>query len=304
MPRVPIYLDAQQAMERHQTVAERWQLVGRYARFDFADVGSILPWASHTAYVVGSRVTSDGKSYVCLFAGTSINAPTGTSTAIQDDSPIIWRYFATLGADGYVVTMGRGATLNTYAGKPVYDRGLDNPGTISDSLHSMVQLVDMGGVPASFGESSVPDWGRDIIIERAVGAEWQWLKAFLYAVRGSCKSFWLPSWRPDMAYSSRATVSGVTVLTVSGGAPTTWYPLHRDSLQLVRDDGTVTYVGITGVIDMGDGTSQVTLDVLLSVAAVTKISWLELCRLESDEVAVQFGSTTFFTRLQARVVQR
>jgi uncharacterized phage protein (TIGR02218 family) len=214
------------------------------------------------------------------------------------------------GLDAGPVPVGIGATVTTFASVPVWDRRLDNPDTVTDSINSFAVAQDLGGLPFVAGMSSQADWGRDITLVAQIGAEWQWAKKFLDTVRGRWKSFWLPTWRADLV----ATASGVGTLTISTGENAgdvfAWYPAQRQYLQLWQADGTVTYARITAAVDNGGGTATLTIvdgsgsPVTLSGSAIVMVSWLERVRLEDDTVAVGFADFNFKLQLTARVVQQ
>ncbi len=243
-------------------------------------------------------------SELIRFGGTY----TGTDIVASADDE--FAAFLDGGADVVPGTFGTGAAVTTYASKPVFDRGVSVDGTASDAVQAMSEIVDLGGVPFAVGEANVPDWGRQVSIKRQQRVAWQWLKAFLDVVRGRFKSFWLPTDRKDMVYVSSSTATGLdqngnpatlTRLLVSDGDVFAWYPL-RKHLKIVQADGTITYAQITLALANSDGTSSLQLDHLLSASAVSVISWLELCRLEEDNVSVTFKGPVFSMQTLARVV--
>ncbi len=325
------------------------------------------------------------------------------------DDEFDWEFLAG-GVNSAPATMGTGATVTEYADRPVWNRGIDLNGTAPDSLQSMSEIVDLGGVPFAAGEASVPDWGRSVMLESSSIAEWQWCKAFLDAIEGRHRAFWLPTWRADLAATGTAasgaavpatlplswvtdacagltvsalvggtamngytvqfiaaaalfiveTASAVTVTYIAGvstpvdiqglfvgltytellGTPDTpanqldfdldefgpqaltggidsvpgrliidatvgdffaWYPDH-DQLQVRATTGAVEYVGITGAVDNG-ATITLDLDAAVTAPVIEMVSWLELCRLESDDVDVTFVGAGFAMSTIARVVQ-
>jgi hypothetical protein len=209
-----------------------------------------------------------------------------------------------------VPEVGVGATVATFAGRPVWDCGIDVEGTAPDSLQSMHTVEDPGGVPFAVGAAKVPDWGRALSYTRALRADWQWLKRFLDTVKGKFKSFWLPTWRADLVAVSTGT--GTLTITAGEGAGDVfvWWPEHRTHIQIRQANGTITWARISAAVDNGDET--VTLDIVdendaaitLSGSAVSLVSWFELCRLESDDVVVAFDGNKFSMQAQARVVQQ
>lgn len=199
---------------------------------------------------------------------------------------------------------GKGASVVTYANRPVFDRRIIVEDTAADSLQAMNEIIDLGGVPANIGQTTSADWGRHVAMHGKQGGEWQWLKMFLATIRGGQRAFWLPTWRSDLA----AVSSGVGTLTIEGpadedGAFFSWYPTRRD-IQVAQADGTITRATISNAVDNGNGTITLTTGVTLSASPIAMVSWLELCRLESDAISVTFEGHLFAMQTTARVVTR
>lgn len=196
--------------------------------------------------------------------------------------------------------VGVGAELTMYADRPVFDRGVDLEGTVSDSVQLMTETIDLGGTLASASDVTSPEWGRQISITRTDLGEWQWLKKFLDAIRGKWKAFWLSSSRQDMVFVSKED----NVLTVSGGDISAWHP-ERDRIQITYADGSVTYAQIEEFDeDEEAGTAELTLSTDVLSDDVAMISWLELCRLESDDITVAFNGAGFSMKTSARVISQ
>lgn len=318
------------------------------------------------------------------------------------------------GTDAAPADMGKGISLVQHNNRIVYDRPLKNDGTAEDGMHSMTELVDLGGLIANVGVAKQPDWKRAIALEGPLQEEWQWAKSFLGTVKGAWKSFWLPSWRPDLTYVSTAvgtpavqasvslnppqgnsgaldglevryktagtvgngytvtfssavgasiveTETGVAVtfnpsattvddvialfdgldyveivgapvdgeallalsdqfgptamtggtaavpsrLVVNGpnlasGSFYAWYPHKRRDIQVLQSDGTCRYYFIQNATNNNNGT--MTLDLDDAPDDVAMISWLELCRLEGDQVQPTFMGPNFALGLLARGV--
>lgn len=211
------------------------------------------------------------------------------------------------GADAAHCSWGLTATLTTFMGSPVWDRGVAVSGTADDSVHTMAEVQDLGGLPFAAGSAAVPDWGRRIALSRALLVEWQWAKKFLDTVKGRWKSFWLPTYRPDLVPVSKAAGT----LTVESGESDVfaWWPLQRTTLAVRYTSGTWVYLQIADATDNFDGT--VTLDITdeddnpVTLASVPElVCWLERCRLESDEVGIAFTDARFSVSMLGRAVQQ
>lgn len=140
--------------------------------------------------------------YSALLASSALvamtGAYTGTDVVAAGDDAFTARNL-TGGVDAGTPQMGLGTSaLATHSGHPVFDRAITVPDTASDSLQSMSEILDMGGVLTGIGMSLVADWGRDVTMVKSDPDDWQWLKLFLFTVRGAQRAFWLPSGRSDL----------------------------------------------------------------------------------------------------------
>jgi hypothetical protein len=199
--------------------------------------------------------------------------------------------------------MGVGATVNTYASMPLWDRGTVIRDTVSQPLDSGVDLVDLGGVVADISGWSVSDWGLQLEIQSAAPADFQWLKAFLSTVRGMQVSFLAPTWRPDLIPIGDAS-SGTLKVSADAQYATTWFTsLAHRRIQLKMTNGTIVYRTVSTAVDNGDGTQSLGLDSAAS-GAIAMVSYLETCRLTSDDAAVSWDGAVMSCTLNARVVQQ
>lgn len=198
---------------------------------------------------------------------------------------------------------GNGATLATYRSKPVWDLYLQAEGAVGDSIQALTEIIDMDGVPYSVATAAYADWGRQINVKRPRGLIWQWFKKFMTTVNGRQKSFWLPTWRNDLTFVSAPGGFNIVVSSTDGSDLFAWWPGQRQDIQIVQLDGTLTRARINTVVDNGDGTYTLTLDTVLGIGQVLMISWLELCRFDSDDFEIEFYCNEFRTELLARVVQ-
>ncbi len=243
---------------------------------------------------------------IALFGGSAVLEIYGDPNiaAILGVNDVFTNWPFSGGTDSTFGEDGKGAVVVTHATRPVFDRRLVNADTIGDSMQAMNEIVDLGGIPANIGQASQSDWGRQITMYAKQGTEWQWIKKFLATVRGRQRAFWLATWRADL----RPISSGANTLTIGGDTDTdggffSWYPA-RSAIQIVQQDGTITRATITATTTNGDGSITLTIGVTLSGSPIAMVSWLELCRFETDEVAVTFEGHTFSMETTARVVTR
>lgn len=201
--------------------------------------------------------------------------------------------------------VGTGAAITTYNGdgtaRPVWDRELKNEDTAEDSISSGAVIIDHGGAPYGLGTFEEPDWGRSVWLE-GEQPDWQWFKLFTWTVKGRQKSFWLPTWRDDLTFVGKAP-NTITVSSTDGSDFFAWWPEQREHIQIVENSGTITRAKITAAVDNGNGTVTLTIGTTLATSSVKQVSWLELCRFESDSFDVAWKAGSFEVQTVAHVVQ-
>lgn len=195
--------------------------------------------------------------------------------------------------------VGTGVTLVEHDGDPVWDFPIILGGSVTDVIHALTEILDYGGTPYSLGLADMADWGRAIAVQSEHREDWQWLKLFLATVKGRQKAFWLPTYRDDLPFVSKATDE----ITVTGDVAA-WYPAQRQHLQIEETAGTITRAEITAAVNNGDGTWTLTIGTTLATSSVERVSWLERCRFESDEFSFTFNAHGFSFGAVARVVQQ
>lgn len=199
-----------------------------------------------------------------------------------------------------VALPGVGASLTEHDDLPIWDVGIQLA-IASQPMHTGADLQDHGFSRKLLKEWEHPAWGRQLFIESTRRTtHWQWLMLFLHTVRGRWRRFLLPSGRPDLVPVGDASTG---ILTIEGDYVNTWWPStahQRIAIQLAN--GTVAYRTVTDATDNEDGTND--LELASAVAgAIDRVELLELCRLESDTVTVEWGEHGFECDLMARVVQ-
>lgn len=222
------------------------------------------------------------------------------------------------------LAMGQSATLVTpfVDSFPLWDRGIQIEDSAQDSIQTLTELVDLGGLPISIGTATQADWGRDVYLQRASIDEWQWLKKFLSTVCGSARTFWLPTYRADLitttgpdSFAMPGVYSGggsprITVLTGEAyGDIYAWYPAQRDRILIRQANGFVTVIQIVSIEDFGDGTAELTLDwfahTLPDVSSpIDLVCWVDLCRFDADTFDIVWDDAVFTFKTTARAVQQ
>lgn len=217
---------------------------------------------------------------------------------------------------GGLDVMGAGVTLTTFDGLYVWDRGLAIDGTASEGFQSGAELLDLGNVLSSYGAAPAVDWTKTVKFAGHVGDDLlQFLKAFLFAVRGAAVAWLLPSHHDDLIYVSVPSAGTIKVLgppTDGAGNYATWWtasPAHR-RIAVTKIDGTVQYAKvILAPTDNGDGTLTLTLSVVLT-GMPHKVSFLELARFadggdgEEEVFEIVFAGGTWAFEHDAIVVQQ
>jgi hypothetical protein len=183
---------------------------------------------------------------------------------------------------------GTGATLATFEGLPVLDRrplGAE----ATEQIPGGVIFVDAGGTVSSstaFARSQHVRGGASWAI--STPAERQWWKAFLAGQRGQWGAFLFPSWRPDLTLYEQPEANNF--IRVIEDWETLWYPsLAHRRIQVEYADGSVQYLHVNNSTP-GAGYYELGLsDDVTDVVAVTRVSFLETCRLASDEAVIEYG---------------
>lgn len=328
-PILQVLLEPQQPFPRFPTDAELWSLKARAAELDFAPTLASIPLSSLSAPFDNAVATV--RRFGLITIGLELlDTGTGSGQLSETSALTTFRYepdvttlgdFATAleGSANFLLTgtynpadtfssgddlfavadgateggqVGIGAVLATYDSRPVWDRPLDIDALAEDGVHGMTVIVDNQGRPYAIGTADQPDWYRHVGILDGDRDDWQWFKKFMTEVRGSTESWWLPTWRHDMTFISKAA-NTITVSTEDESDVLTWWPKHRQHIQIEETDGTITYAEITAIVDNGDGTATLTIGVTLASSSVEMVSWLELCRFERDEFSVRFDQAGF-----------
>jgi hypothetical protein len=202
---------------------------------------------------------------------------------------------------------GAGSTVTTFYGAPVFDRPIVNSNLNSETIMPDSEAVDFGTNKTwQAATRTRAEWMRQIEYTIVDDSSRQWVKKFFVTIKGRQKMFWLPTWEPNLALHTQPVGNTMAIKippninTVNWA--TTW--AERDALQLTQSNGTVSHVRIIGSTDLGGGVMQLTFDAS-PPASVVMISFLDRCRLDTDELAIEWtpgGSGR--VSLQAMVVDQ
>jgi len=190
-------------------------------------------------------------------------------------------------------SFGDGASLTSLSSVPILDRVPMDVGLGQEQAASGVEIQDAGGAIATTWPRTVSDIRRSHRWQVAnTAAERQWWKLFLYTVRGRQKPFLLSTYQHDLVAASNPAGTSLIV----EGPPTTgaadyvtdWWPsLAHRRLHIVDTAGASSYRAVTAAVDNLDGTQTLTIASL--TATVARISFLELCRFDTDEVVTEYS---------------
>jgi hypothetical protein len=299
-----------------------WALAGQ--RVVVRDPSHALEDASFNSGVVqssaGSSITMDvapsahGKAGGAIMPAQAIYLSPTQGIARHPVNAAHWQIDAVAALFGFagVDTMGTGATVTTFDSLPVYTERNDIDDQADNAIYTLGMIIDAGALPIAAGGASVIDEGRRIRLSSSSPAIWQWLKAFLFTVRGRFSTFLRPTWQPDLVFDSNPGSGQLKIKSASVAGAGNYLTYFNASaahkrLQILKTDGSIQYVIVSGAGDNGDGTITLTLSATVT-GTVDTISFLETCRLESDDVTVTWnsgpGGWEFDCPLLARVVQQ
>lgn len=210
------------------------------------------------------------------------------------DQPGITRFPRDVGQLQLEVTMRRqptlpghgAAALSTYTSIPV----LDQRPILSGSTYSQIFDRNMETIETenAFWNSSPTDYASSIaakIFTFKSAAERQRWKLFFYTI-GAVGPFWVPTWEANLELDSQPGASTSFDILDTPDYVTNYFNTGAIwDFQFELADGTVIYRTAESAIDNGNGTQTVTVTSALPATAITKISFMEKCRLGTAQVS-------------------
>lgn len=194
----------------------------------------------------------------------------------------------TMTTSAHRVPGGKGAAaLTTYNGKNVLDK---NPLAIggSEVFSQSQRRLDFGGKVQIETVQTYANINSGRSYLSNTKADRQWWKSFLTSINGSQKSFYCSTYRHDMTVTSQPAIGGTTfdvdAASEAEGWDDTTSHLH---LAISTEDGTIQYKEIDPA-----GTTDTTITITSGLTAtapgsnILKVSFLELVRIGSDEIAI------------------
>lgn len=198
--------------------------------------------------------------------------------------------------DEEVTTWGTGASLTTLDSIPIIESDPVVSTMIAEALEAHAVLHDHGGAiqyetPRSRGNLRTQhEWFVDGDADR------QWWRLLLSTIRGRQGLFYLSTFRDDLVVHTQPTPSTDQLIVLDDPSYIDRWQgsiAHRQ-LRLVYDDASVSYHAVIAAM-AGAGKETLTLspDLPGGFTTVDKISFLEQCRLATDDVVLSMeqGST-------------
>lgn len=202
-----------------------------------------------------------------------------------------WNFTARAGARSLG---GAGApALATFDGYTVLDRRPFQEKETPEVFGAGVEFLDN---EASM--TSATSWGR--AKHRRMGtwridspSDRQWWKAFLAERRGRYQPFLFPTWRPDLVLHEQPSAGAYAIRVVDDYIAEWWPSVAHRRLQIEYADRSVTYHAIHSVTEASDYQEillWMPLPSTIPSGGVAKVSFLETARLDTDDVAIEYGS--------------
>lgn len=183
------------------------------------------------------------------------------------------------------------ATL--YKGRPVFETHPDESEDLTSSYQRLLLTLDSGSAIPLMTDTAnrafpvqAHRWLEMGRTERAA------LRSFIYAMKGRQKSVWLPTHADDLTLvdivSSLATTIDIANIGYSRFASA---KTGRCDIRIQLWDGSIFYRRITGSSELSIDIERIAIDAnfgqQILPADVMRISWMVLCRLDSDTVEIE-----------------
>lgn len=123
----------------------------------------------------------------------------------------------------------------------------------------------------------------------------QAFRDFVDSRMGSLVPFWVPTWREDLTLAQQAPANTSGIVVKESGYATRMFPdVARRYLAIQNPAGGWIYRKVTSASSNGT-TETLTLDATVGtlLQAGTAVSFLVLCRLDSDKAAIEWNDVTF-----------
>ncbi|MCA0240162.1 MAG: hypothetical protein LCI02_04825 [Proteobacteria bacterium] len=185
----------------------------------------------------------------------------------------------------------------TYRGAPLFTERPDESEDLTHGWTRLQLMLDNGsGLPRRSDTAGV---GLPVhahawtLMGRAEHSAW---RSLLYGLMGRLQPMWLPTHADDLTLAAITPATGLALDVEAcglarfiGAAP----PPGRRDLRIELSDGSAVHCAVTGVTELEGGLERLAISATPGVELrpagaagvhVTRMSWLQLCRLDSDEL--------------------
>lgn len=231
-------------------------------------------------------------------------------TVYPDEGPGLGTYriqggnWTMSGRSSLFASLDNGLTAATFNSRTVIDTPFEHAGEpLTEEFESGVVVV--GDAPfESVTYRAFGDIVRGLTFTGDSLTDWKTWKARLHALRGQQVTFLLPTWRADLKLILHVDTTHVRVDDVPDYA--LWFAAaSHKHLMFQYSNGDIEYHTVTAVVDDGPTYTLTLGQATASAGTLTTISFLEVVRLASDDVTVNFGAgNRFDVSLQVRTVQQ
>lgn len=181
--------------------------------------------------------------------------------------------------------------MTDYLGTPVLERRPNSREEPDDTSSRRLLVFDPGlGARSVVAQDSAPAVQRTFLWTAIGRAEIVALKAWLAERQGRRVPFWVSTLRRDLLLAKAGASTDTTLSVEAIGYTRFAYPQPaRRHLALHLPDGSTLYRQVQGAVEAG-ATETLVLTAALGVAvpATTLVSHLVLCRLDSDELELEY----------------
>jgi len=187
-------------------------------------------------------------------------------------------------------------SATTYRGLPLLEVRPNWRDNISGAYRRKLQQFDNAtGVRAVDDLSGRPVTVQDYLWTRSGRANIQAFRQWLHARAGKLTPIWVQTYQVDLVLTQDVQITDDFIRVQNVGyAQHIQQAIGRRDIAIRLIDGTVYYRRIIASLEVDSQTEQLTLDSAIGQAVnsadVQMISWLQICRIESDAIEMQWRS--------------
>lgn len=190
------------------------------------------------------------------------------------------------------VTVARDVNLEAnpfplFLGKPVVTDRSIVVGSFDERVAYELDVFDNGSGLVEVDVQRQRPVVRHTLSSETISRQGLWrLRQWLHYLKGRQKTFWLPTWNPDLVLADPATTGSTGIVVYSAGY--TRYYVSPKSIMVQLKSGTKLYNEITSAVDYGNGTEGLSLlNALTATFApedVDFICFMHCVRLDTDKI--------------------